>query len=144
MNDESVTLSSSIDACLSVTFESHPTVTLEEELFLDFVSNSKMLFEDKSRIYNSLVALVKAGYPFDKTLQDRAAQFLKNVEQELRNEEEADQLVTDFVHSSSGPLSGFVDSIVTLMSSPHSTMIAAALSFLQSRTKVSGRPFLHL
>ncbi|KAK2960037.1 hypothetical protein BLNAU_4920 [Blattamonas nauphoetae] len=40
------------------------------------------------------------------------------------------KLVTDLVPSSDGSPSGFVESIVTLLSSPHSAVVAAALSFL--------------
>ncbi|KAK2950210.1 hypothetical protein BLNAU_14896 [Blattamonas nauphoetae] len=90
-----------------------------------------MLFEDKSKIYNSLVALVKAGYPFDKPLQAKAAQFLKSLEQRFY-EQLAGKIVTDLVPFSAGSPSGFVESILTLLSSPHSTVVAAAISFLQT------------
>ncbi|KAK2950200.1 hypothetical protein BLNAU_14886 [Blattamonas nauphoetae] len=96
-----------------------------------------MSFEDMSRIYCSLVALVKADYTFDKALQDRASRFLKNIEQKLRNKDQADKLVTDFVHSSSGSPSGFVESISTLLTSPHSKVVNTALSFLFNVTASS-------
>ncbi|KAK2960147.1 hypothetical protein BLNAU_5030 [Blattamonas nauphoetae] len=44
------------------------------------------------------------------------------------------KLVTKLVPSSAGPPSGFVDSVATLLSSPHSTVVAVALSFLDSST----------
>ncbi|KAK2960099.1 hypothetical protein BLNAU_4982 [Blattamonas nauphoetae] len=102
----------------------------EREPFLTFDPNSQLAFEDKSRIYNSLVALVKAEYPFDNVLQDRAARFLKSLEPTVYKHEIADKLVTDLVPSSVGSPSGFVESFATLLSSPHSTLVAAALSFL--------------
>ncbi|KAK2959990.1 hypothetical protein BLNAU_4873 [Blattamonas nauphoetae] len=94
------------------------------------VADGKLSFEDKSRLYHSLVALVKAEYPFDKALQDRAALFLKRLEPNWAPQALATQLITDLVPSSAGSLSGFIDSIVTLLSSPHSTVVASTMSFL--------------
>ncbi|KAK2960089.1 hypothetical protein BLNAU_4972 [Blattamonas nauphoetae] len=126
MNNESVTLSSSIDACLSVTFELPSTTKPEEEPFLNFDVNSDLSFDDESGIYCSLVALVKAEYMFDDVLQDRAAQFLKILEP-FFDEQLAAQLVTDLVPSSVGSPSGFSESILTLLSSPHSTLVEATM-----------------
>ncbi|KAK2945916.1 hypothetical protein BLNAU_19132 [Blattamonas nauphoetae] len=72
-------------------------------------------FKDKSSIYHSLVALVKEKYPFDDALQDKAIQFLKSIEP-----------------SSAVSSSDFVESILTLLSSPHSTLVGAALFCLSS------------
>ncbi|KAK2963087.1 hypothetical protein BLNAU_2110 [Blattamonas nauphoetae] len=130
MEEESVALKPSIDACLSVTSELPSTVTPEEEPFLNFDPNAQLSFEDMSRIFNSLVVLVKAGYPFDNALEDRAAQFLESLEPEWDEQDLADKLVEELVPSSAGSPSGFVESIATLLSSPHSTVVAAALSFL--------------
>ncbi|KAK2939895.1 hypothetical protein BLNAU_25189 [Blattamonas nauphoetae] len=115
MEEESVALKPSIDACLSVTSELPSTVTPEEEPFLNFDPNAQLSFEDMSRIFNSLVVLVKAGYP---------------LEPEWDEQDLADKLVEELVPSSAGSPSGFVESIATLLSSPHSTVVAAALSFL--------------
>ncbi|KAK2963082.1 hypothetical protein BLNAU_2105 [Blattamonas nauphoetae] len=52
----------------------------------------------------------------------------------------ADQLVRDLVPSSAGSPSGFVNSIVTLVSSPHSTVVVAALSFLLKTLSLSSSP----
>ncbi|KAK2961646.1 hypothetical protein BLNAU_3444 [Blattamonas nauphoetae] len=108
------------------------------EPFLNFDENSKLLFTNKSSIYNSLVALVKAEYPFNDALLDRAVRFLKNLgpkgDQKL-----AHKLITDLVPSSAGSPSGFIDSILTLVSSPHSTVAASALSFLQKTTFASSK-----
>ncbi|KAK2960095.1 hypothetical protein BLNAU_4978 [Blattamonas nauphoetae] len=108
----------------------------EREPFLLFDPNAQLSFEDKSAIYCSLVDLVKAEYPFDKTLQDRAARFLENFGPTVFKHEIADKLVTDLVPSSAGSHSGFVESILTLLSSPHSTVVVAALSFLSKTTRV--------
>ncbi|KAK2941770.1 hypothetical protein BLNAU_23318 [Blattamonas nauphoetae] len=102
-----------------------------------------MSFEDMSRIYNSLVALVKADYTFDKALQDRAAEFLKNISQESRKMEETDRLVTDLVPSSATSPSGFAESILTLLSSPHPIVAASVLSFLYQTTRFLS-PAVHL
>ncbi|KAK2961683.1 hypothetical protein BLNAU_3481 [Blattamonas nauphoetae] len=77
--------------------------------------NSELSFNDKSRIYCSLVALVKAEYPFDDALQNRATRFLKNIDPEW-NEQLAAKLVTDLVRSSA---------------------VAAAFAFLQATTLVA-------
>ncbi|KAK2960008.1 hypothetical protein BLNAU_4891 [Blattamonas nauphoetae] len=98
---------------------------------------SKLSFEDKSRIYCSLVALVKAEYAFDNALQDKAAQFLQSLELKWDEKEKAAKLVTDLVPSSAGSPSDFVDSILTLLSSPHSKVTKAALSFLSATIDAS-------
>ncbi|KAK2960085.1 hypothetical protein BLNAU_4968 [Blattamonas nauphoetae] len=88
-------------------------------------------------------ALVKAEHPFDNALQDKTAQFLKNIEPTWRDiSDYAVKLVTDLVPSSTGSLSGFVVSIFTLLSSPHSTVVIATLSFLQKTTLWSNPPIL--
>ncbi|KAK2959993.1 hypothetical protein BLNAU_4876 [Blattamonas nauphoetae] len=135
MNDEFFALKPSIDAYLGDTSESPSTVQPEDEPFLNFDPKSKLFFRDKYRIYNSLVALVHAGYPFDDALQDKAAQFLEKLEPNLRDKTKPNKFITELVPSSSGSLSGFVASIVTLLSSPHSTVVAASLSFLRETTR---------
>ncbi|KAK2946982.1 hypothetical protein BLNAU_18068 [Blattamonas nauphoetae] len=82
----------------------------ERETFLNFDPNSKLTVEDKSAIYNSLVALVKAGYPFDNALQDRAARFLRILVLSWDEQDVADKLVAGIVPSSAGSPSGFVES----------------------------------
>ncbi|KAK2963089.1 hypothetical protein BLNAU_2112 [Blattamonas nauphoetae] len=113
----------------------HRAVTLAtidpgREPFLNFVICSELSFEEKSRIYCSLVSLVKAGYPFDDALQDKAVPFLKCLEPKKNERDLAEKLVTKLVHSSAGWAAGFVASIVTLLSSPHLTVAASAMSFL--------------
>ncbi|KAK2941926.1 hypothetical protein BLNAU_23162 [Blattamonas nauphoetae] len=89
-----------------------------------------MVVLDQSTIYNSLVTLVKADYPFSNALQDKAVQFLKNLEPKWNERDLAAMLVRDLVHSLDGSPSGFVDSILTLLSSHHSKVVAAAMSLL--------------
>ncbi|KAK2943439.1 hypothetical protein BLNAU_21622 [Blattamonas nauphoetae] len=90
-----------------------------------------LFFEDKSSIYNSLVALVRDKFPFNNILQDRAVRFLKSLEPNWGDKSDyADKLVTDLVSSSPGSPSGFVASMETLLSSSSSTVVAAAISFL--------------
>ncbi|KAK2958395.1 hypothetical protein BLNAU_6665 [Blattamonas nauphoetae] len=69
-----------------------------------------MSFDEKSAIYNSLLALVKAQHPFDNALQDRTVRFLKHLEPEWSDEDRPDRLVMDLVHSSPGSPSGFINS----------------------------------
>ncbi|KAK2961685.1 hypothetical protein BLNAU_3483 [Blattamonas nauphoetae] len=85
-------------------------------------------------MFCSLVTLVKAGYPFDNALQDKATRFLKNLVPSWFEKEQAEKLVIDLVASSAGSTPGFIASILTLVSSSHSTMVAAALSFLHEVT----------
>ncbi|KAK2943457.1 hypothetical protein BLNAU_21640 [Blattamonas nauphoetae] len=106
----------------------------EREPFLNCNPYSQISFKNKSTVLCSLVALVKAEYPFDETLLDKAARFLKNLVPSWFEKEQAEKLVTDLVLSSAGSPSGFVDSILTLLSSSHSTVVAAALSFLHEIT----------
>ncbi|KAK2946271.1 hypothetical protein BLNAU_18792 [Blattamonas nauphoetae] len=118
------------------TVQSHPPASIpiflpEREPFLNFERNSKLSFEDKSTVYCSLVALVNAKFPFDNALQDKAVQFLNHLEPEDFGMEQADKLVTDLALSSDGSPSGFVESILTLLSSPHSIVVTATLSLLR-------------
>ncbi|KAK2960134.1 hypothetical protein BLNAU_5017 [Blattamonas nauphoetae] len=137
MEKETNVLNPSLDACLSVTSELPSTVTPEEEPFLTFDPNAQLSFTDKSSVYCSLVALVKTDYPFDKALQDRAVRFLKSLEPKWDEQDLADKLVTDMIPSSAGPLSGFIASILTLLSSPHSSVVAEELSFLRATTRAA-------
>ncbi|KAK2957803.1 hypothetical protein BLNAU_7237 [Blattamonas nauphoetae] len=134
MEEITLAIHTSLDADLNHSHESHSAVEQLQELFLNFAVNSKLSFEDKSAIYNSLVVLVKAEYPFDNILQDKAVQFLKNLEPGFGDETLSDKLVTDLVPSFDGSHSGFVEGILTLLSSRHSTVIAASLSFLHKTT----------
>ncbi|KAK2957751.1 hypothetical protein BLNAU_7185 [Blattamonas nauphoetae] len=140
MEEESATLNNTNDTCLNLFPAPRSRNDTLHEPFLNFDENSDLSFEDKSTIHNSLVALVKAEYPFDKALQDRAVQFLKSLEPEddVRGQSTAAvKLVTELVPSSAGSPSGFIPSIVTLLSSPHSTVVAAALSFLNESSRRS-------
>ncbi|KAK2960690.1 hypothetical protein BLNAU_4345 [Blattamonas nauphoetae] len=115
--------------------ESHSTIDVLHEPFLNFCAIFNPPIDYSSRVYCSLVSLVKEEYPFDDALQDRATKFLKSLEPIWNTpEEKADQLVTDLVPSSTGSILGFIESILTLLSSSYSTVVAAALSFLSRTT----------
>ncbi|KAK2958022.1 hypothetical protein BLNAU_6948 [Blattamonas nauphoetae] len=117
----------------------------EHEPFLNFDPESTLSFEDKSTIYNSLVAFVKAGYPFDNALQDKAAQFLKSLEPRVCDTQQATKLVTDLVPSSSRSPSDFIESILTLVSSPYSIVVSSALKFQYQLAHAKSLKFkLHL
>ncbi|KAK2958870.1 hypothetical protein BLNAU_6119 [Blattamonas nauphoetae] len=139
MNDESFALNSIIDADLSDTSESPSTLNPLREPFLNYISKPEWTFEYKSAVYRSLIALVKGQYPFDDALQDRAAQFLKSLEPSWSEHDFASKLVTDIVPSSAGSPSGFIESIITLLSSPHSIVVEATLSFVYETTLHSSR-----
>ncbi|KAK2957762.1 hypothetical protein BLNAU_7196 [Blattamonas nauphoetae] len=103
-----------------------------QEPFLNFDPNSELSFDEKSAIYCSLVALVRAEHPFDDVLLDRAARFLKNISPKSDEPHLAAKLFTDLVPSSDGLPSGFINSVVFLLSSTHSTVATSALSFLDT------------
>ncbi|KAK2943440.1 hypothetical protein BLNAU_21623 [Blattamonas nauphoetae] len=132
MENNSETLTTTSETYLNRLPNRHSPVDISQESFLNIVPNSTSSLKRKSTVFRSLVALVKAEYPFDNALQDRAVQFLKSLTPiGFRNDSTA-KLVTDLVSSSAGSPSGFVESIVTLLSSPHSTVVEAALSFLHN------------
>ncbi|KAK2950197.1 hypothetical protein BLNAU_14883 [Blattamonas nauphoetae] len=130
MAEEPDSLKTSDETLSNDSLESPWTPGFYEEPFLYFNENSELSFYHQSAIYNSLVALVKARHPFDKALQDRAARFLQNLGPKW-NKQDSAQLVTELVPSSDGSCAGFVASIVTLLSSPHLTVVTAALSFVR-------------
>ncbi|KAK2941927.1 hypothetical protein BLNAU_23163 [Blattamonas nauphoetae] len=154
MEEETVPLNASNDPCLNPFPEPRSTLNYLHEPFLNFDPKSKLSFEEKSAIYCSLVALVKAEYPFDNILQDRAVQFLKRFEVKWGEFELADAFVTDLVPPSDGSLSGFVDSILTLKttfaSSPailtnltEADIVSKVLAIAQPRTlPISGNKIL--
>ncbi|KAK2950208.1 hypothetical protein BLNAU_14894 [Blattamonas nauphoetae] len=142
MKNESVSLKASNDALSNESQKSPSTIVVNNEPFLTLDPKSKLSFKDHSTIYNSLVSLVKGEYHFDKTLQDRAAQFLKILEPQW-NAQLAAKLVTELVPSTDGSAAGFVESIVTLVSSPHSTMVVAALSLLHKTILMSSTEIRH-
>ncbi|KAK2944211.1 hypothetical protein BLNAU_20880 [Blattamonas nauphoetae] len=122
-------MNTSTDAPLNCPQESTSIVIHLHEPFLKFDPTSDLSFEDQSKIYCSLVALVKAKCPLDDALQERAVRFLKSLRPEW-GEDLAAKLITELVPSTAGSPSGFIDSIITLLSSPHSILRAAALSCL--------------
>ncbi|KAK2957859.1 hypothetical protein BLNAU_7293 [Blattamonas nauphoetae] len=137
MENKTVSLKASNDALSNSSQESPSTIVVNKEPFLSFDPKSTLSFEDKSAIYSSLVALVQAECPFDKVLQDRAVRFLESIEPKWGEPDYPAKLVHDLVPSSAGSPPGFLASILTLLSSPHSTVVAAALSFLYETTKRS-------
>ncbi|KAK2950214.1 hypothetical protein BLNAU_14900 [Blattamonas nauphoetae] len=106
------------------------------EPFLNFSPNSRLSFEDKSTIYNSLVVLVKSKHPFDEDLQDRAVSFLNGLIP-WGNKQRASELIDGLVPSSAGPPADFIESFVTLFSSPYTKVVAGASYFLGQTTKAS-------
>ncbi|KAK2946740.1 hypothetical protein BLNAU_18336 [Blattamonas nauphoetae] len=143
MEEKSDPLNNPIDSTLIRLPDSPSNIDPLQEPFLNFDSNSSMSFEDQSTIYRSLVTLVKAESPFDNAILDRAALFLKSLEPQLFDRKQATKLLTKLVLSSAGPPSGFVKSILTLLSSPHMIIVAAALSFLNN-TFYSSSPMIQL
>ncbi|KAK2957797.1 hypothetical protein BLNAU_7231 [Blattamonas nauphoetae] len=131
MNPESISQSTSIDGSLCPSHESHSSVNTLQEPFLNYNPNAELTLEEQLTLFSSLVALIRREHPFDKALQDRAARLLKSLK--LNSEDEPDaatKLDNDLVFSSTESPSEFLDGIHTLLSSSHSTVVAAALSSL--------------
>ncbi|KAK2941075.1 hypothetical protein BLNAU_24022 [Blattamonas nauphoetae] len=80
---------------------------------------------------------MKAEYPFNSVLQARTVLFLKSLKPRYFEHGLATKLVKRLAPSSAGSPSGFVESILTLVSSPHSNVVAAVLSFLYKITSRS-------
>ncbi|KAK2960013.1 hypothetical protein BLNAU_4896 [Blattamonas nauphoetae] len=102
----------------------------EPSAFLSFDRRSKMSLEDKATLYRSLISLIRTNCEFDDALQDRAAQFLRILEPRWSDNDLSVNLISTLVPSPDGSPSGFIESIITLLSSPRTTIVAAALSFL--------------
>ncbi|KAK2942814.1 hypothetical protein BLNAU_22262 [Blattamonas nauphoetae] len=114
------------------------TVKPVHEPFLNFSPNSELSFEDKSTIYCSLVALVKDEHPFCNALLDNASLFLESLEPFGKDRGSAAvKLVTDLVPSSTGSAAGFVESILSLFSSPDVNLVSTALQFLSRVLSIS-------
>ncbi|KAK2946294.1 hypothetical protein BLNAU_18815 [Blattamonas nauphoetae] len=114
------------------------TVSPLQEPFLIFAVNSELSSNDPSAIFCSLVALVKAEFPFNKPLQNKAVQFLRHLTPLPSHGDATEQLVSVLVPSSiQSPSSFFLESILTLLSSPHSTVVSEALSLIHQTTKLS-------
>ncbi|KAK2963010.1 hypothetical protein BLNAU_2033 [Blattamonas nauphoetae] len=75
--------------------KSQSKVNRLQEPFLHYDANAKLSFDKKSTVYCSLVALVKAEYPFDNALQDKAARFLKDLEPRNGQYDATAKLITD-------------------------------------------------
>ncbi|KAK2957832.1 hypothetical protein BLNAU_7266 [Blattamonas nauphoetae] len=137
MENDTETSNTTNDSCFTQSPDSHSTVTVLPRSFLSFDPNAQLLFEDKSAVYCSLVALVKAEYPFDDGLQYKAARFLKNLEPGFSDHDYATKLVTDLVPSLTGSPASFIESISILLSSPHLAVVTAVLSFIDKTLKSS-------
>ncbi|KAK2963753.1 hypothetical protein BLNAU_1320 [Blattamonas nauphoetae] len=104
---------------------SNRLILQESHHFVNFAPTKESPFEDNSAAYCSLVTLVKEKYPFDDVLIDKAVQFLNILEPQWCEVHLATRLITELVPSSAGPPSDFIESILTLLSSPHSTIVEA-------------------
>ncbi|KAK2959828.1 hypothetical protein BLNAU_5317 [Blattamonas nauphoetae] len=100
------------------------------EPFFDFDPNSELSFKQRSIVYCSLVVLVKQGYPFDNALLDRAARFLWSLESMWEDQLFGGEPVLHLVPSSDGSPSDFVESLFTLLSSPHLAIVQPAILYL--------------
>ncbi|KAK2961650.1 hypothetical protein BLNAU_3448 [Blattamonas nauphoetae] len=118
--------------------------SLSRASFLAMETSKELPFSDGSILYSSLVARVEQDSPFDEAVQDQAVELLKMLEPKQDEIKLADSIIKDLVPSSAGSTSGFIDSIVTLLSSPHSRVVAAAISFLYESMRNSSLAVRHL
>ncbi|KAK2959072.1 hypothetical protein BLNAU_5867 [Blattamonas nauphoetae] len=106
-----------------------PTIDPDCVSLLKKYSRQDLSFEDESQLFNSLVSLIKAQYPFDDALQDNIVYFLTRLEYHLGGSKSRSHYLTYLVPDGKGTSSGFIDSMITLLSSPHTKIVAAALSY---------------
>ncbi|KAK2960662.1 hypothetical protein BLNAU_4317 [Blattamonas nauphoetae] len=114
-----------------------PSHTPDSSLFI----SAELSHEDPSTIYRSLVSLVKIGYPFHDALQDKTVQFLNSLEPIRFFKKSADEFITKIASNNNDPFGEFVDSVVTILSSSHSSIVDAALSFSSRFYSTSSKPF---
>ncbi|KAK2959127.1 hypothetical protein BLNAU_5922 [Blattamonas nauphoetae] len=101
-------------------------------LFLNLNPYQKMPFKDKSKLYNSLVSLVKVQYPFDDIVQYKVVQFLEAIRPDIFYQKIKISYLSQLVPDDNGPCTGFNASIFTLLSSSNPKIVSAGLSFLAS------------
>ncbi|KAK2942550.1 hypothetical protein BLNAU_22537 [Blattamonas nauphoetae] len=130
MHNETVALIAATDTRLNDSLESSSIKTTSHEPFLTFDPTQSWPFSYLSRMFRSLIALVKAQYPLDNALQDKAVRLLKRIDPNW-NQHASARLVTELVPSPGCSPSGFIESITTLLSSPYSTVVSAAFSLLR-------------
>ncbi|KAK2959581.1 hypothetical protein BLNAU_5359 [Blattamonas nauphoetae] len=99
--------------------------------FESLFPKSKKPFEEKAALFGSIVSRVRDNSDVDDAIQDEAVALLDDLKPYPFDSAAADRIVTELVPSTDGTLSGFVDSACILVSSPHSKIVNAALSFLE-------------
>ncbi|KAK2957784.1 hypothetical protein BLNAU_7218 [Blattamonas nauphoetae] len=104
--------------------------SLSRPSLLTMETSKELPFSDASILYSSLVARVDQESRFDEAVQDQAVELLKMLEPKPNERKLADSIIKDLVPSSTGSPSGFVECIVTLLSSPHSAIVTATFSLL--------------
>ncbi|KAK2962894.1 hypothetical protein BLNAU_1917 [Blattamonas nauphoetae] len=117
MYNETDPLNPTIHVSVQTSLESRSTINTMRDLFLNHDTTLNQPFEDWSALYGSLVSLVRDHVDFDDALQDKAVNFLHNLNG--RDIQTADETLSDFS-----------DSVCVLLSSPHSKIVVATLSFV--------------
>ncbi|KAK2948794.1 hypothetical protein BLNAU_16244 [Blattamonas nauphoetae] len=105
------------------------SVSESGDLFLNDNPYSKMSLTDKFKRYNSLVSLVEVKYPFDEIQQGKAVLILESFKHLYLPSTDSNKNLAELVPSRNGTSSGFLDSVLTLVSSPHTAIASAAVPF---------------
>ncbi|KAK2953284.1 hypothetical protein BLNAU_11747 [Blattamonas nauphoetae] len=78
------------------------------------------------------VALVTEEYQFNDALKFKAQSFLSHLGPRWNDDKAADKIVAELVSTSPGSSAAFFDSVLVLLSSPHSMVAESAFTFLNS------------
>ncbi|KAK2961830.1 hypothetical protein BLNAU_3267 [Blattamonas nauphoetae] len=122
------------EACIHPSPESKPIIQKVPVSLLTFEANSELSLEDELSLFDSLVVLVKENSPLHHPLQDNAVQLLESLKSKWDQTDRVANRRTDLISNSTGSPSDFLESIFTLLSSPHLRVVAAALSLLYQIT----------
>ncbi|KAK2959575.1 hypothetical protein BLNAU_5353 [Blattamonas nauphoetae] len=98
--------------------------------FLIWSEDQPETVDEKAVVFQSLVATVKYQPAFDASLEAKAVKFLESVNQD--DEESADPLFTSLERTTDDSSSGFVQSIVVLISSTNCVIKTAAMKMFRN------------
>ncbi|KAK2949253.1 hypothetical protein BLNAU_15856 [Blattamonas nauphoetae] len=99
--------------------------------FLKWNPDDEISLDSFAHAFNSLVSMIRDGYPFDEVLVSQASQFVSSLSRDLRDTLDLDDLMTVIGQGSSDPAAVFVDSMTVLLSSPYSSVFMNSLSLIR-------------
>ncbi|KAK2943089.1 hypothetical protein BLNAU_21998 [Blattamonas nauphoetae] len=97
--------------------------------FLNWNASTRFSVDSASITFQSLVTLVKEGYPFDDALEAKAIGFLGHIDTHFKRSED-DNLLFKLVHAHDDPVAGFLDALLSLLASSSHMIVESALEIL--------------